>query len=129
MTRKKSADVAQKIKIFMLENGISQRDLAKKLKVAPQTVSQFLGGKYDLRTDTLEKIGKALGTPANYFFAEVRGSAVGANAKVTAATDVEKDIKLLSVQVELLTAKIKLLEEEIKKIKRNNYLYDAKPEG
>lgn len=129
MTRKKSTDVAQKIKIFMLENGISQRELAKKLKVAPQTVSQFLGGKYDLRTDTLEKIGKALGTPANYFFAEVRGSAVGANAKVVPDGDLQKDVKLLSVQVELLNAKIKLLEEEIKKMKRNNYLYDAGKEG
>ena len=30
----------------MLENGVSQRDLAKKLKVAPQTVSRFLGGTH-----------------------------------------------------------------------------------
>lgn len=129
MTRKKSEDIANKIKIFMLNNGISQRELAKKLKVAPQTVSRFLTGENALRTDTLEKISEALGAPANYFFSEVHGSAIGTNAQVHAVADMQKDIKLLSTQVELLTAKMLLLEQEIKKMKRNNYLYDAGKEG
>ena len=91
MTKKKSTDLAQKIKIFMLENGISQRDLAKKMKIAPQTVSQFLGGKYNLRTDTVEKIAKALGAPGNYFFdssTNVKGDSniVGKNIKVSSST-------------------------------------------
>ena len=118
MTRKKSEDIANKIKIFMLENGVSQRDLAKKLKVAPQTVSRFLGGTHSIRTDTLEKISAALGAPANYFFSEVKGSAVGTNAQVNTTVDMLKDMKLLSTQVELLTAKMQILETKIKLLEK-----------
>lgn len=118
MTRKKSEDIATKIKIFMLNNGISQRALAKKMKVTPQTVSRFLTGEYSLRTDTLEKISQALGAPANYFFSEVSGSAIGPGAQVHAVGEMQKDIKLLSTQVELLTTKMLLLEQEIKALKK-----------
>ena len=114
--------MAQKIKIFMLENGISQRDLAKKMKIAPQTVSQFLGGKYNLRTDTVEKIAKALGAPGNYFFADVKGNgnAVGSGAQANSQNNTQKDIKLLSTQVELLSAKIKIIEAEVAELKTKN---------
>lgn len=133
MTRKKSEDIANKIKIFMLNNGISQRELAKKLKVAPQTVSRFLTGDYAMRTDTLEKITEALGAPANYFFSEVHGSAIGANAQVHNAAEMQKDIKLLATQVELLSAKMLLMEQEIKSIKKKlpnkNITYFSGDEG
>lgn len=118
MTRKKSTDVAQKIKIFMMENGISQRDLAKKMKVAPQTVSQFLGGKYDLRMDTIEKITKALGAPGNYFFAEVKGSAVGPAAQLHADGETKKDIALILAKIETLESKIENLELKYNLLKK-----------
>ena len=106
----------------MLENGISQRDLAKKLKVAPQTVSQFLGGKYDLRTDTLEKISKALNTPSNYFFdnsTDVKGNnnIIGKNIKTAADDPLPLKVELLATKLELALTKIRALEAEIQKIK------------
>lgn len=113
MTIKKSTDVAQKIKIFMLKNGISQRDLAKKMKVAPQTVSQFLGGKYDLRVDTIEKITKALGTPANYFFdssTNVKGNSNIVGKNINVPSDEKKDIALLMARMAAAEAKIENLE-------------------
>ncbi|MBR3632182.1 MAG: helix-turn-helix domain-containing protein [Elusimicrobiaceae bacterium] len=122
MTRKKSEDIANKIRIFMLKNGISQRDLAKKMKVAPQTVSRFLTGENSFRTDTLEKISEALNVPANYFFSEVHGSAIGSNAQVNSSADIQKDIKLLSTQVELLTTKMLIIEQEIKALKKGKEL-------
>ena len=79
----------------MMENGISQRELAKKMKVAPQTVSQFLGGKYDLRMETIEKISKALGAPGNYFFdnsTDVKGNHNVVGKNISVSSDVKKDM-------------------------------------
>ncbi len=120
MTRKQSENVAQKIKIFMMENGISQRELAKKMKVAPQTVSQFLGGKYDLRMETIEKISKALGAPGNYFFAEVKGSAVGPSAQVRTDGETKKDIALIMAKITALESKIENLELKYNLLKKEN---------
>lgn len=123
MTRKQSENVAQKIKIFMMKNGISQRELAKKMKVAPQTVSQFLGGKYDLRMETIEKISKALGAPVNYFFdnsTDVKGNHNVVGKNISVSSDVKKDIVLLSTQIELLSAKIKIIETEVERLKTTN---------
>lgn len=131
MTRKEDEEVVKKIKIAMLEKGFNQTTLAKKLGVKPNTISQWLTGTNSPKLDTLKKIAHATGKPTNYFFADVKGNnnAVGHGASTTPSTDVQKDIKLLSVQVELLNAKMLLLEQEINRIKRNNYLYDANKEG
>lgn len=121
MTKKKSTDLAQKIKIFMLENGISQRDLAKKMKIAPQTVSQFLGGKYNLRTDTVEKIAKALGAPGNYFFdtsTQVNGNSNVVGKNISVSSEVKKDIALLMAKMAAVESKIENLELKYNLLKK-----------
>lgn len=123
MTKRSKEDLAQKIKIYMLKKGISQRDLSKRLKVTPQTVSKLLTGNTHFRTDTLNKIAAALGTSANYFFdnsAEVNGnhnilhSSVGDAGK----TDLEKDIELIKKELEVHRYKLENLELKIEQIKK-----------
>ena len=111
MTRKTKQEISEKIKIFMLKKGLTQRDLAKKLKVSPQTISQFLRGKNALRTDTIEKLAGALGVPNNYFFANSNNNTIGNNNSSSVQNmEIElmkKDIIILKKEVEILKARIK----------------------
>lgn len=131
MTRKNDDEVIKKIKIAMAEMGLNQSMLAKKLGVKPNTISQWLSGTNSPKIDTLKKIAKATGKPVNYFFAEVKGNnnAVGHGAQVGVPADVQKDIKLLSAQVELLTVKMQLMEKEIKALKKSQCIYPTGDEG
>ena len=111
----------------MLESGFNQTSLAKKSGVKQNTISQWLTGTSTPNLATLEKISKALGVPANYFFdnsGSVKGNnnVVGSNNNSVPA-DVQKDIKLLSTQVELLTAKLKLLEHKVEHLEKMNTPY------
>lgn len=120
MTRDKNENLIKKIKIAMAEVGLNQTALAEKLGVKPNTISQWLSGKNHLKLDTLKKVSKATGKNINYFFdssTSVNGNSnvVGKNNNVS--SDVTKDIKILSTQVELLSAKIKIIETEVEKLK------------
>lgn len=123
MTRKYNENMIKKIKMAMLESGFNQTSLAKKSGVKQNTISQWLTGTNTPNLATLEKISKALGVPANYFFdssTNVKGDSniVGKNIKVS--SDVKKDIVLLSTQIELLSVKIKIIETEVEKLKTTN---------
>lgn len=123
MKRKYNENMIKKIKMAMLESGFNQTSLAKKSGVKQNTISQWLTGTNTPNLATLEKISKALGVPANYFFdssTNVKGDSniVGKNIKVS--SDVKKDIVLLSTQIELLSAKIKIIETEVEKLKTTN---------
>ena len=127
---KKDNIVGEKIRKAIKDAGLTQQKLADKLGITNPVINVWVTGKRNPRPDTLQKIAEITGRPVNYFFdnsTDVKGNnnVVGKNIKVAPDVDLQKDVKLLSVQVELLNAKIKLLEEEIKKMKRNNYLYDA----
>lgn len=118
MTKRSKEDLAQKIKIYMLKKGISQRDLSKRLKVTPQTVSKLLTGNTHFRTDTLNKIAAALGTSANYFFDN--SSDVSGNNNIVQSsvgkTTLEKDIELIKKELEVQRYKLENLELKIEKI-------------
>lgn len=121
MTRKQNENLIKKIKIAMAEVGLNQTSLAEKLGVKPNTISQWLSGTNSPKLETLKKVARATGKNINYFFdssTQVSGNSnvVGKNINISA--DVEKDIKLLSTQVELLSAKIKILETEIQTLKK-----------
>lgn len=134
MTRKKDEEFVKKLKLAMLESGFNQVTLAKKLGILPGSISKWMTGENNPKMDTLKKVAKATGKPVNYFFdnsTDVKGNnnIVGKNIKTAPDVDLQKDVKLLSVQVELLNAKMLLLEQEIKRMKRSNYFYDASKEG
>lgn len=122
MTRKKNKELVQKIKIFMLQHGISQRDLAKKLKLTPAAVSKFLTGDSSMRTDTLQKIANALGTDSNYFFADVKGNGnvVGNNNNTRQETDLKNDINFIKKELEVHRLKLENLTLKIEKLQRKN---------
>ncbi len=118
MTRKKTEDIANKIKIYMLKHYISQRTLAKKLNISPAAVSKFLTGDSAMRTDTISNISEALGVPANYFFSDDSALQVanGNNNQQTNAsnTDLElmkKDMDVLKKTLENLDLRLKILEK------------------
>lgn len=119
MTRKKTENIANKIKIYMLKNYISQRDLAKKLNVSPAAVSKFLTGDNAMRTDTIANISKALGVADNYFFADDSTLQIAAgnnnNQANTKNADLElikKDMEVFKKTLENLDLRLKLLEKE-----------------
>jgi len=53
-------NIAFKIGYYMRKNGLTQKQLAKKIDVKPQQVSRILKGKQDFKHSTLYKIQKAL---------------------------------------------------------------------
>lgn len=119
MTRKYNENMIKKIKMAMLESGFNQTSLAKKSGVKQNTISQWLTGTNTPNLATLEKISKALGVPANYFFdssTNVKGDSNVVGKNNNASSDLKKDIILLSTQIELLSAKITALESKIENL-------------
>lgn len=111
---KKKQDISEKIKMYMLKNNLSQKQLAKKLRISTSAVSQFLSGKTSLRTDTISKISKSLGVPSKYFF-ENSGNIASDNSSITINHPsentrlalMEKDLELLKKEVEIIKLKLK----------------------
>ena len=64
ITRK---DICENILLALKYNGMSQRELAKKLSVSPATVSLWLKGNTPLTIETLMEIAKILRLPSSYF--------------------------------------------------------------
>ena len=116
---KKTKELTEKIRIFMLQSGISQKKLAKKLDLTPAAISKLLTGKSAMRTDTLAKLSAALGVDSNYFF-ENSFNTTGNNIagrdnnvnKLSEFATLKQDILLLKKEMENLSLRLKLLEKE-----------------
>lgn len=105
----------------MLKQGISQRELAKKLKITPQAVSGFLTGKSHFRTDTLNKIAAALGTSANYFFdnsTAVNGNNNVVGEKNTINPNLKEEIALIKKELEVHRYQIENIVLKLEKIQK-----------
>lgn len=117
MTRKKTEDLAKKIKIYMLKNSISQRDLAKKIGITPAAISKFLTGDSAMRTDTISKISNALGVPSNYFFSDesinqnIEDNNNDQNSNTLHLQLIKKDMEVFKQILENLNLRLKLLEK------------------
>ena len=111
---KKKQNISDKIKIYMLKNNLTQKQLAKKLNITAAAVSQILSGKTSLRTDTISKISKSLGVPNSYFF-ENSGNIASDNSSITINHPsentrlalMEKEIEILKKEVEIIKLKLK----------------------
>ena len=131
MTRKKETEFVKKLKLAMLESGLNQVALAKKLGLKPASVSQWFTGKNNPKMETVDKIARATGKPANYYFdnsTDVKGNnnVVGKNIKAGSDETLQLKVELLTTKMELALTKITALEDELKRLKRNNYLCDGK---
>ncbi len=60
-----------KLKIAIFENGLSQRELAKRTKIPESFISMSIHGKYNLDPVQRAKISKEIGKPESEIFAPV----------------------------------------------------------
>lgn len=59
----------QRIKQALKEAGLTQSELARKMKITQPTVNAFVNGRRNPTATTLKKIAKATGKDISYFFA------------------------------------------------------------
>jgi len=114
MTTKTQEEVVNKIKIFMLKNHITQKELAKKLKIKASAVSKFLGENSNMRTGTISKISKALGVPVNYFFSSSDMNIIGDNNFSNIGSI---EFEVLKRDVALLKRDLAAMQLELEKLK------------
>lgn len=65
---KASKKLGEKLKYFRLQNGMSQLDLALKLKVDKSFISNIENGKNNPTLNTIEKIAMILNVPLSELF-------------------------------------------------------------
>ncbi len=109
----------------MLESGLNQTQLAKKLGISHASVSAWLHNKANPGLDLLEKIAQVTGKPVNYFFdnsthLEHGSCVVGNNNQVNAEDKNTKELEHLKTilqlhQVTLENIKLRLEKLEGKK--------------
>lgn len=95
------------IKKNLASRGVSQSDLARKTRVKPPQISNWLSGKHSMSLDNLERIAHAAGLPA---WALIKPEA--------------EDVVLISQHLD----KIHDLESEIRQLKAANSALDAENE-
>lgn len=112
MTRRNNSDFIKKLKLAMLESGLNQTKLAKKLGLAPNSVSQWFLGQSNPKFSTLEDIAKATNKPLNYFFdnssTKIGGDYITADnsSKVKKENNFQKDLQILQAEIEILKKQI-----------------------
>lgn len=62
--------VVKKIKSYLVEHGISQKELADALGMTPATISMILNGKLNLKIDRYCEICEYLGVEPGAFLSE-----------------------------------------------------------
>lgn len=105
---KKTNPFKEKIKIEMLKNGYTQTKMADMLGISNQAFSAWLNGGSP-KLETVSKIAKLLGRPANYFFensGNIAGRDNNVNTSETRISLVEKDVEILKKEIEILKLKI-----------------------
>jgi transcriptional regulator with XRE-family HTH domain len=126
-------NVGKKIKLMMVEEGLTQKDLAKLLNVKQTMISQWVTGKSNATLRTLNKIAKAINKPLEYFlenYQEVKGHSNNVTQTgniVVSHAEIEslkKDSELSKKDNELLKKDNELLEKEIENLKLKNELLE-----
>lgn len=62
----------QELKDLVSKSGITQKSLAERLAVTPQSISAIFSAS-DVRSGTIERIARAIGKPMSYFYPEASG--------------------------------------------------------
>ena len=123
MKIKETDRLIKKIKLAMLDAGLNQVALAKKLGISSTSVSQWLSGKTKPKYSTLEALGKITDKPINYFFdnsADVNGdhNIVQSSVGESQNHDLQKEIQILKKELEVQRYKLENLELKIEQIKK-----------
>ncbi|MBQ7669578.1 MAG: helix-turn-helix transcriptional regulator [Clostridia bacterium] len=75
-----STSFGEKLKIVLAENKVTQKDLAKKLNIAPTTLNGYISDKREPDLETLKKIALSLGVTTDYLL-ECEDEGINLNAK------------------------------------------------
>ena len=124
--RKKQS--GEKIRNALLEAGLTQKQLADKLGVKQQLISNWINGFSNPKDLSLKKIAVATGKPLSYFIENnplVINNAVGnknirggINQAIENSAEIEllkKDMDLQKKEIEILKLQIELLKKDKKK--------------
>ena len=72
--------LGKNLKAVLDEQKVTQKDLAKKLNIAPTTLNGYISNKREPDLETLKKIAKALGVTVDYLLG-VEGGMIDLSAK------------------------------------------------
>lgn len=72
--------LGENLKAVLDEQKVTQKDLAKKLNIAPTTLNGYISNKREPDLETLKKIAKALGVTVDYLLG-VEGGMIDLSAK------------------------------------------------
>ena len=101
----------KKLKIAMINAGLSQEDFAKLIDTNRTLISQWITGFRNPSVKNLKKISKVLKVPINYFFEEDLKNTE--EHKENSKMDfMEEKNKRLETEVDLLKTKIELLKKD-----------------
>ena len=113
----KITNLKNKIKHLLLEQGLSQSDLAKKIGVHRQVLTNWLSGTRNPKIENLEKIAKALNISVedllndNKNFSDIQ---INVNSKGTVNQTIQKEKDdLKDKEIALLKKEIELLKKEL----------------
>ena len=125
MKKKNETFFVKQLKRLLLEKGITQQDLAKKLKVTKSYVSIYLNGKQDPKPATVYKIAKALEVQPAFFYDDGQSNfidnsgtigAIGnnnsSNIHMNNSEFLQEKTKRLELEIEILKNRIEKLEKE-----------------
>ena len=106
MTR---TNIGKLIEIAMTDKNFTQKDLANKMGVKQQMISQWINGKSNPKTSTLTKLAKALNVSSDYFLG---GNNTGVD---NLSIDVIERIVLIETEIKKLKTEFYSLRKELKK--------------
>ena len=75
--------LGDRLKVVLHENNITQKELARKLNIAPTTLNGYISNKRQPDLETVKKIAETLGVTTDYLL-ECEGGGMVLNAKETA---------------------------------------------
>ncbi|MGN0016035.1 MAG: helix-turn-helix domain-containing protein [Candidatus Avelusimicrobium sp.] len=102
-------EFVKKIKIALAEAGLNQSELAKKMGIKKQAVSNWFAGYRKPKVETLQKIAEATGKPLNYFF-ENKGNIGNSGGNNTFNNNSFADLELIKKDIEILKLRVQILE-------------------
>ena len=121
MNKNEEKILIKKLKLAMLESGLNQTQLAKKLGISSTSISQWLLGKTKPKYSTLEAVGKITGKPINYFFdnsTAVNGSNNVVGEQNTINPNFKEEIALIKKELEVHRYQIENIVLKLEKIQK-----------
>ena len=94
----------KELKMKIEQLGVTQRSLAEKMNVTPQTISAIMSAK-DIRTSSLEKIAQIVDRPIGYFYDEIDeaknaiANGAGSVAAIQSTVNQTKDSLILEERI------------------------------